>query len=448
MGKIKAKNSLPEHKFTRGMIAGVGAAKTGVKHLSYISRVALSAPDRREALRVSHEMEIGRLIFCVLSQLRGTALKISQILSTEAEFLPEGIRSELAKACYEVPALNRAHIRKVFVQEFGYSASRVFHTFEADAFAAASIGQVHKASVVINDASVPVAVKVQYPGVAAAITSDIALLRGLLKTLATTTSYVPKKEVLDHLLKEIETRLYEEVDYNLEAEQTEWFRHKLSTEKYCIPQIYSEYSGQRVLTTEFIQGKHLKEWLAANPSQSDRNRFGQLLFDYFHETCFVHGKINADFHAGNFLFMDDGRLGILDFGFVRSFDQEYRGLLKQLFHSFKEYHLNKNAQVLLDGLKKINMLAVDLDVATFNQYLEPMMAEVCEWFIEPYIQASFDFTNMVSHPSHTLNEGKKYSRFMKAFREEQLSYDRGYMGLTNILKEMKAVVNTQYSFLE
>ena len=135
------------------------AAQSGAKHLTHLGKKAFSSDS--ETLQKEHEAEIGKLLFKGLSQMRGTALKASQLLSLEADLIPEGIRQELAKSCHQVPPLNRSLIRKVFMSEFQQEPHTLFEFFNSSAFAAASLGQVH-AAVFEGD---EVAVKVQYPGI-------------------------------------------------------------------------------------------------------------------------------------------------------------------------------------------------------------------------------------------------------------------------------------------
>ena len=168
---------------------------------------------------------MGRILFAALNQLKGTALKASQLLSMELGFLPEGIRRELAKAHYQVTPLNRALVIKLLRQEFGAGPDRLFQTFEPQAFAAASLGQVHAATLADGQA---VAVKLQYPGMATSIGSDLALLRTLLSAISLRSHTLPKADIVAPVMADIEHKLAEELDYLNEAEQLVWFGQHLA----------------------------------------------------------------------------------------------------------------------------------------------------------------------------------------------------------------------------
>ena len=176
---------VPTSKLSRSAITGAAVAKIGLKHAGYKVRKAFSAKSTdakyspaksNEQSQQQHEEQIGELVFTVLSQLRGTAIKLSQLLSMETDILPETIRNKLKSACHELPPINRALVRKQMVQELGYTPKQLFKEFDSQAFSAASIGQVHRA-LSFNDEVL--AVKVQYPGIGATIDSDLKMLEKL-----------------------------------------------------------------------------------------------------------------------------------------------------------------------------------------------------------------------------------------------------------------------------
>ena len=173
---------VPTSKLSRSAIAGAAVTKIGLKHAGYKARKAFSgkvseknsSQTKNNALsQQQHEEQIGELVFTVLSQLRGTAIKLSQLLSMETDILPETIRNKLKSACHEVPPINKALVRKQMVQELGNTPKQLFKEFDSQAFSAASIGQVHRA-LSFNDEKL--AVKVQYPGIGATIDSDLKML--------------------------------------------------------------------------------------------------------------------------------------------------------------------------------------------------------------------------------------------------------------------------------
>lgn len=441
---MKDQTKIATRKLTRTAITSAAATKIGAKHLSYMGKRALTKKEDREQLQDQHNRDLGKLLFGALSQLRGTALKASQILSSEASFLPEPIREELARACYQVPPINRALIRKVFVQQFSQAPEQLFSKFDSNAFAAASIGQVHNAKTKTGES---VAVKIQYPGIAASIDSDLRLIQSVLNTLSGSLATIPSKAAVAHTLNEVRERLLEEVDYHSEAKHTQWFRDNLDTKRYCVPKVFSEFSNQRVLTTEKLTGLHINEWLENNPSQQDRNHFGQLLFDYFLQSNFELKRINPDFHPGNFLLLDDGRLGVLDFGCVKTFDDGYPQVVSQLFATFKRCHHSLNTLDLMAAYKDLGLISPNLNEEVFTRDIYPSCKLINEWFIEPFLQDTFHFKDKQPYPAEIHKQGKKTAKHLHLLKEEQMSFDRGFLGLMNLLTLLESDVNTANPWL-
>jgi predicted unusual protein kinase regulating ubiquinone biosynthesis (AarF/ABC1/UbiB family) len=199
---------------------------------------------------------------------------------------------------------------KLLRQDLGKGPDTLFQQFNPIAFAAASLGQVHAAVTLDGQA---VAVKLQYPGIAESMDSDMRLVRGLLHTFRGQSSLLPDATLVDQALTDIAVTLKDELDYHKEAQQLSWFSGHLGSPDWVVPLVYPSLSSRRVLTMQHLQGLHLNEWLGSNPSQTQRNRYGQLLFDHFLHCVFRLNRLQADPHPGNFLFMDDGRLGLLDF---------------------------------------------------------------------------------------------------------------------------------------
>ena len=186
---MSTETNIPVSKLKRSTLTGITAARVGVKHIGYKARSLLTKPENKQVNKLRHEEQIADLVFSVLTQLRGTALKVSQILSMEADILPISIREKLKEACYQVPPINRALVRKQLVQELGKSPNNLFGEFNSHAFAAASIGQVHRATTFDGDA---VAVKIQYPGIASTIESDLQIIETLFSACLLYTSPSPR----------------------------------------------------------------------------------------------------------------------------------------------------------------------------------------------------------------------------------------------------------------
>jgi predicted unusual protein kinase regulating ubiquinone biosynthesis (AarF/ABC1/UbiB family) len=283
-------------------MAAVKVAARSARHQT--TRPFLDQDARIEQDR-AFDADAARILFDAVCTLRGTALKATQVLAMEGGLLPETYHRELMKACSQVRPMNRALALTIVRRELG-RPDDVFDSFETVPFAAASLGQVHAATA---EGGRPLAVKIQYPGVAEAVKTDLALL----ETLLTPTKY---HRIFVSCFPVVARRLEEELDYRHEARETAFFGEHLPRDRFVVPVVDLARSTERILTTDRIAGLHLEPWLETRPRREARNRAGQLLVDFFHHSVYRLGVVHADPNPGNFLFRDDGRLGIVDFGCV------------------------------------------------------------------------------------------------------------------------------------
>ena len=439
---MASSNNMPTSKLTRSAIAGIAATKIGFKHIGYKTRQAISATPIDQQPQQEHEEKIGEIIFSVLSQLRGTAVKLSQLLSMEADILPKTIRDKLHAACHQVPPINKALVRKQIVHELGDIPKQLFKEFNSQAFSAASIGQVHQA--VAHDNTL-LAVKVQYPGIGATIESDLNMVRKLFWLLSKTTSKFPKKQVIALLMDEMQARLQEETNYITEANNLRWFRQYVNLPGFVIPAVYESLSGRRVLSMDRLTGQHLEPWLATNPSQTQRNDLGQKLFDFFWYCVLQLKKINADPHPGNFLILADGQLGLLDFGCVRCLSEDFVGDFTEMMPKIVDgYFFNKNTKALLESYQKLKFIEKEVTLATFELEIMPDLQPYGQWLGEAYVEKTFDFSNKQPCPGKPENMSGSAIQFLSGMYSEQPCFDRAHLGLMNLLSQIGANINTDY----
>jgi len=302
-------SDLPSSQLARASVVGSTAMKIGVGKLkNKAKRPFLSEQGKQDAMQTQHD-EDAEVLFKAITKLRGTAVKIAQMLGMETELLPERVTEELSKSYHQVPPLNRVLVQKVIAREFGKSADQIFEKFNPVAMAAASLGQVHRAEV---DNGRVVAVKVQYPGIHVSIESDLKLLR---KFSASGVRLLPKqkqpkKEIVETSVDEIEARLMEETNYQHEADNTRWFAENLSIDGIEVPEVFDRYSTDRVITTELLDGLHIDAWLATKPSQKLRDRAAQLIYELFIHSVIELGRVHADPNPGNYLFKENGTLSL------------------------------------------------------------------------------------------------------------------------------------------
>lgn len=320
-------SDFPSTKFDRGKIF----AKTGLKVGKNYAAHYLKQLTGKNGSRADLYTQTANDVFGEFTKLRGTALKIAQSLSIDQGFLPEEFSEVMTQAQYKVPPINRSLVRSIIKKELGNYPEKIFSRFEAEAFAAASIGQVHRAE--LKDGT-PVAVKVQYPGVQETIASDLGLAKTLFKRISAGGSDI------DPYFKEIEDTLLQETDYIHEGRSIDRFHLKFAGAEITTPVWYRDYSTERVLTMSYIDGLHLDDFLKNNPTQKEINHYGQRMWDFFHRQIQSPEEIHADTHPGNFMLTPDGKLAILDFGCVKSFPEDFFNDYLKLLPT----HLSRNEE--------------------------------------------------------------------------------------------------------
>jgi predicted unusual protein kinase regulating ubiquinone biosynthesis (AarF/ABC1/UbiB family) len=230
----------------------------------------------------------------------------------------------LEKLHFTAPPMHWSLLKEMVFNELNEEPENLFAAFDKRAFAAASLGQVHAARLKTGE---EVAVKIQYPGIARTIREDFSNLSLFMLPGRLTRDWESTKEQLEDL----RMRLERETDYELEAASLERTR-KLFREDdgIVIPRVYPQYSTARILTMERLPGVHLDEFLATNPSQELRNEFARKIATSWYRMLFAGRMLYVDLHPGNFLFMDDGRLGVVDFGLILELDDTLWELFRKI----------------------------------------------------------------------------------------------------------------------
>lgn len=248
-----------------------------------------------------------------LGELKGAVMKVGQVASQTQDFLPKEFSDALQRLQKEAPPMPFEVIRQQVEAELGAPVEELFEELREEPYAAASIGQVHRAR--LKDGT-EVIVKVQYPGVDESCDSDLKQLRmalrfgGLLRM---------PKESADRLFDEIRVRLKEELDYENEATNLHRFRHYHQRHPWVIiPRVIDSHSTRHVLTLELAEGDHLRQVTPERYSQETINLLGERLFVTMADELFDFQCIHGDPHAGNFAFRPDGTLILYDFGCVKS----------------------------------------------------------------------------------------------------------------------------------
>ena len=261
--------------------------------------------ERRQALRRSNAKQIRS----GLQDLRGPIMKVGQAMSMQSHFFDPGVIEELAGLQMQAPPMHPTLMRAQFKGALGKLPEEVFRQFDLEPFAAASLGQVHWA---VTKGGDKVAVKIQYPAIRDAIETDFKMLR--------TAGFAARLSghLQESVVREAERGILEETDYLKEAQNIDFFRKKLAPLPYVrVPKVYPELGCEQVLTMSRVPGLRLQEFLATNPSQELRDEIGTALTHLFFYQLFRVQALHADPHPGNYLFSDDGTIGLVDFGCVK-----------------------------------------------------------------------------------------------------------------------------------
>ncbi len=370
-------SDFPSSKFERSKII----AKTGIKvGTNYAQRYIKKKVGADNGDDKDFHTNNAKEVFKEFTKLRGTALKIAQGMSMDQGFLPEEFAEVMSQAQYSVPPINKALVRTIIKRELGDYPEKLFAKFEPEAFAAASIGQVHRAELIDGR---KVAVKIQYPNVRETINSDMAVAKSLAKRI------IKKGQDIDPYFNEIKNTLMEETDYHHEGAQIDQFRNRFGSDKVIIPEWIQEFSTDKVLCMSFVNGRHLGDFLKENPGQEERNHFGQLIWDFFHEEIRVGGYVHADTHPGNFLFTHDGELGVIDFGCVKLFpDEFFTNYLKLL-----PTHLANDQDAIRDLYIKLDVINPDAKEQNRETEYYNFARNYGLMFSKPYKYDVFDFSD-------------------------------------------------------
>lgn len=418
----------------RGLIAAKTGLKVGANYARYLSRRA-TGTNRGEARAEMHTRNAEDL-FSELSKLRGTALKMAQGLSMEPGMLPSQFSEILAKAQYEVPAMGPALVHRLVTQAFGMPPEKAFAEFNTTAMAAASLGQVHRAR--MHDGR-DVVVKVQYPNVRESVDSDLRMVRGLAARFV-------DAGLIDPYLQEVRDRMMEETDYVNEGRNIETFAARYEGTSIMTPRWVEEKTTERVLTMTHLDGMHLKAFLATEPTAERRNHFGQLLWDTVHaQVASDHLAVHADPHPGNFLFRDDGTLGILDFGCVKVFPRSFRDDLLSLYRA----RMTGDTVAQNEAYDRLGMLPFDLD-----EEARVYLSEVLDIF-GGIIQSMYE------HDTYDFSSGQLLARFQEvlprftgrdAFKHRRpigshhfVFVNRLLVGLLSMMTQLGATVDTRFA---
>ncbi|NSL90724.1 ABC1 kinase family protein [Chitinophaga solisilvae] len=434
---MKEQSNIPTTKVERAGKFVTTGLKVGSNYIKHYTRKLMDPSVTKEALHQDNAEDI----YNTLSNLKGSALKVAQMLSMDKGMLPKAYSEKFAMSQYSAPPLSGPLVVNTFMKTLGKSPSQLYDKFDMHASNAASIGQVHKAWK--NDK--PLAVKIQYPGVANSVKSDLRLVKPFAIRI------VGMNEVdMDKYFDEIESKLLEETDYKLELSRS----MALSRECAHIPHLrfpgyYPELSSERIITMDWLDGLHLKEFLQTNPSQEARDKIGQALWDFYQFQVHKLRQVHADPHPGNFLMRADGTVGIFDFGCVKEIPEDF----------YVNYFLLVDKEVLKDDKRRYEIytnleMIHPTDTPKEIEFFSGLFQHMIDLLTLPFTLENFDFGNEAYFNEIYAYMDELYN--MKEIRESKVArgsrhslyINRTYFGLYSILSDLKANVITSQTRIQ
>lgn len=430
---MKEYDHIPITKVQRASKFITTGAKIGTNYLKHYGKKLINSEVSREELHLENANDI----YNSLSELKGGALKVAQMLSMDKNLLPTAYQQKFAMAQYSAPPLSYPLVVKTFQQYFKKSPEQLFDSFTRKAVNAASMGQVHQAVL----GKKKYAVKIQYPGVGDSVKSDLAMIKPIALAM-----FKLNPVEYDEFIKEVEFRMLEETDYTLELkrsiELSERTRHLNNT---VFPKYYPEFSSQRILTMDWLEGKPLGDVIKTGISQEVGTKLGQAMWDFYHFQMHTLKAVHADPHPGNFIITNDNKLGVIDFGCVKEIPLDFYSIYFQL--------MDKD---LLKDPKRLQKVFSDLrfiypeDTPKEKEFFKSIFTKLIELLGRPFHAGEFDFSNK-DYFEEMYAFGEKLS-MMKELRESKkprgvrdaIYINRTYFGLYTILHDLKAKIKTVY----
>jgi len=391
----------------------------------------LASDENRNAITARTHTAIARGIVDTLGDLKGLAMKVGQTLGYLDYVLTPEARIEYESLQTSSRAMSPAAVAQVFLEEFGEPPRQLFAEWSPAPFAAASIGQVHRARLASGDL---VAVKVQYPEVVAAIDADLrsAAIFDRLSSL------LFRGQERGVFMAELRERFTEECDYRIEAANQEEFRRLWAGRPGIrIPRVYQELSRRRVLVTSLEQGEKLDAFLR-NSTQEQRDRAGLAMWEFCFESLFRHGIFHADPHAGNFLF-DGDELVILDFGCVKRFPQHHL----RTWRSVMRAALERDSAAVQRKLKEAHVTP-DSTRFDFDHSVNMLYN-----FYEPWLHdGPFRFTREFAERAWRISIVDNPNKFRINTPKDWFMANRTMFGMQSLLARLEATANYRRAIMD
>ena len=425
---MKSIDRIPTSKIQRASKIVSTGLKVGVNYAKYYGqKLVIDENQAKQELNSANAEDI----YDGLKELKGSALKVAQMLSMEKNILPRAYVENFSLAQFSVPPLSAPLVKKTFRRYFSKNPEDVFDRFSEQSVNAASIGQVHKA--VLGEKTL--AVKIQYPGVAESISSDLALVKPIAKKM-----FNIKGEDSNDYFLEVEHKLIEETDYTRELNQSAQMAEDCAhIPNLRFPSYYPELSCDRILTMDWMQGQHLSDWCQSPFTSEQGQNLGQTLWDFYMYQMHVLRRIHADPHPGNFLIDDQDNLMVIDFGCLKEIPEDFYG---PYFELAQKENL-QNPEYFERQLYALEILKPE-DSPKEKEFFRSIFHEMLSLFTKPFQGEIFDFSNQEFFDQ--IGElGQKYAndsalKEMNGNRGSKhfIYINRTFFGLYNLMFDLKA----------
>ncbi len=426
---MKTLDYIPTGKIERaGKLMSTGV-KIGGNYIKYIGDKITDPENAKENFDENNAADI----YNGLKSLKGSALKVAQMLSMEKNLLPGAYVEKFSLAQFSVPPLSGPLVRKTFRKYLGEYPETIFDTFESESVNAASIGQVHKAT--LNGKKL--AVKIQYPGVANSISSDLTLV----KPVATRLFNLKGKDS-EKYFKEVEGKLLEETNYTLELEQSKSMTEAcLHIPNLKFPDYYKDFSCDKILTMDWMSGIHLAQYTSKQNDPQESNSIGQTLWDFYMYQMHVLKRVHADPHPGNFLVDSSGNLIAIDFGCIKDVPEDFY----VPYFELAQKEAMEDRDFFIDKITALEILRPD-DSAKDSAYITDLFHELLGVLTFPFHNETFDFSDeifwgKVAQMSERLSKDEQLRKLNGNRGSRHFLYiNRTFFGLYNLLHDLKSNV--------
>ncbi len=427
---MRTLDNIPTTKIERaGKLMSTGV-RVGGNYVKYYGKKLVNPSLSREELDQDNADDI----YNGLKQLKGSALKVAQMLSMDKNMLPGAYVEKFSLAQFSVPPLSAPLVRRTFKKYTGNYPEDIFDTFDNNSINAASIGQVHRAT--LNGKQL--AVKIQYPGVSESISTDLALVKPIAIRM-----FNLKSSDTDKYFEEVENKLVEETNYLLEiAQSCEITDACKSIPNLIFPKYYPELSGERMIAMDWMTGKHLSEFTQGQFSRSAGNKLGQTLWDFYMFQIHRLRKVHADPHPGNFLVSEHQELIAIDFGCIKEIPDEF---YLPYFELAQKENIT-NEKVFLSKLYQLEILKSS-DTEEELKFFSAIFREMLMLFTTPFHEDKFDFGNpdfwnKIAALSERFSKDENLRKMNGSRGSKHFLYmNRTFFGLYNLLHDLRAEVS-------